>query len=75
MRRRLVATAPAQGFTLIEVMVALTILSLVLMVTVTGLSTLANTQSAIERMTSRIDEVRSVSIFFARPAGVSDERY
>lgn len=63
MRRRLVATGPAQGFTLIEVMVALTILSLVMMVTVTGLSTLANTQSAIERMTSRIDEVRSVSIF------------
>ena len=44
-------------------MVALTILSLVMMVTVTGLSTLANTQSAIERMTSRVDEVRSVSIF------------
>lgn len=57
------ATVSVQGFTLVEVMVALTILSLVLMVTVTGLSTLANTQSAIERMTSRVDEVRSVSMF------------
>ena len=63
MRRGFGATVSDQGFTLVEVMVALTILSLVMMVTVTGLSTLANTQSAIERMTSRIDEVRSVSTF------------
>jgi general secretion pathway protein J len=51
------------GFTLVEVMVALTILSLVMMATVTGLRTLANTQVAIERMTDRVDEVRSVSSF------------
>ena len=63
MRRGFGATVSDQGFTLVEVMVALTILSLVMMVTVTGLSTLANTQSAIERMTSRVDEVRSVSTF------------
>ena len=63
MRRGFGATVSDQGFTLVEVMVALTILSLVMIVTVTGLSTLANTQSAIERMTSRVDEVRSVSIF------------
>ncbi|MDG2271299.1 MAG: prepilin-type N-terminal cleavage/methylation domain-containing protein [Halioglobus sp.] len=63
MRRVSGATVSIQGFTLVEVMVALTILSLVMMVTVTGLSTLANTQSAIERMTSRVDEVRSVSVF------------
>ena len=49
------------GFTLVEVMVALSILSLVLLGTVTGLRTLASTQSALERKTSRMDEVRSVS--------------
>jgi len=52
-----------QGFTLVEVMVALSILSLVLLATVTGLRTLANTQVAVERVTSRVDEVRTVSGF------------
>jgi general secretion pathway protein J len=52
-----------RGFTLVEVMVALTILSLVMMATVTGLRTLANTQVAIERAAHRIDEIRSVSSF------------
>jgi general secretion pathway protein J len=51
------------GFTLVEVMVALTILSLVMLATVTGLRTLANTQVAVERLTSRVDEVRTVSGF------------
>lgn len=52
-----------RGFTLVEVMVALTVLSLVMLATITGLRTLANTQVAIERMTDRIDEVRTVSSF------------
>jgi general secretion pathway protein J len=52
-----------RGFTLVEVMVALTILSLVMMATVTGLRTLGNTQGTIERMTNRVDEIRSVSSF------------
>jgi general secretion pathway protein J len=52
-----------RGFTLVEVMVALTVLSLVMLATITGLRTLANTQVAIERMTHRIDEVRTVSGF------------
>jgi general secretion pathway protein J len=52
-----------QGFTLVEVMVALTILSLILTVTVSALRTLGNTQAALERTTDRIDEVRSVSTF------------
>jgi len=51
------------GFTLVEVMVALSILSLVMLVTVTGLRTLANTQAAIDRVTERVDEVRTVSSF------------
>ncbi len=51
------------GFTLVEVMVALSILSLVLLATVSGLRTLGNTQAAIERKTMRVDEVRTVSGF------------
>lgn len=52
-----------RGFTLVEVMVALTILSLVMVATVTGLRTLAGTQAAVERLTGRVDEVRTVSSF------------
>jgi general secretion pathway protein J len=52
-----------RGFTLVEVVVSLAILSLVLLATVTGLRTLANTQSAIERMIGRVDEIRTVSSF------------
>lgn len=55
--------ARERGFTLVEVMVALTLLSLVLMATVTALRTLGNTQITLERMTDRVDEVRSVSNF------------
>lgn len=53
----------SRGFTLVEVMVALTILTLVMLATVTGLRTLGNTQVAIERLTGRVDEMRSVSSF------------
>lgn len=52
-----------RGFTLVEVVVSLAILSLVLLATITGLRTLANTQGAIERMIGRVDEVRTVSSF------------
>jgi len=51
------------GFTLVEIMVALTILSLVMLVTTTGIRTLARTQVSIERLTDRVDEVRTVSGF------------
>lgn len=51
------------GFTLVEVVVALAILSLVMLTTITGLRTLANTQGALDRMTGRIDQVRTVSGF------------
>lgn len=53
----------AGGFTLVEVMVALTLMTLVMLATVTGLRTLGNTQVAIERLTGRVDEMRSVSSF------------
>ncbi|HEY6130908.1 MAG TPA: prepilin-type N-terminal cleavage/methylation domain-containing protein [Halioglobus sp.] len=51
------------GFTLVEVMVAITILTLIMLTTVTALRTLGNTQGTIEKLTHRIDEVRSVSTF------------
>ncbi len=52
-----------RGFTLVEVMVATVVLSLLLLATVTALRTLANTQAALERTTARVDEIRSVSAF------------
>jgi len=51
------------GFTLVEVVVSLTILSLVLLATVTALRTFGNTQGSLDKMTSRIDGMRSVSSF------------
>lgn len=55
---------PAQrGFTLVEVIVALAILSLVMLSTVSALRTLGNTRSSLERHTARIDDIRSVSEF------------
>ena len=54
---------PNRGFTLIEVVVSLAILSLVLLGTVTGLRTLGNTQESLERVTDRAEEVRTVSGF------------
>ena len=42
---------------------ALSILALIMLATVTGLRTLARTQVALERVTERVDEVRTVSTF------------
>ena len=51
------------GFTLVEVIVALGIFSLIMLATVSGYRTLGNTASTITRMTDRTDELRSVSAF------------
>ncbi len=51
------------GFTLIEMMVSLVILSMIMLATVTALRTLGNTQGSLERLTLRNDEIRSVSSF------------
>lgn len=53
----------AAGFTLVEVMVSLAVLSLILLATVSALRTFANTQGSLERKISRVDEIRSVSSF------------
>jgi general secretion pathway protein J len=57
------ALSTFRGFTLVEIVIALAILSLVMLATTTGLRTLANTQVALERQTERIDEIRAVSSF------------
>lgn len=53
----------AGGFTLVEMVIALGIMSLVMLITVTGFRTLGNTATSISKMTSRTDELRSVSAF------------
>ncbi|AQA18281.1 hypothetical protein BST95_08605 [Halioglobus japonicus] len=67
----------AKGFTLVEVMVAISILSLVMLAVVTGLRTLGNTQVALERKTQRVDEIRTLSGFLRdlmESAVVGEER-
>ncbi len=51
------------GFTLVEVVVSLAILSLIMVATISALRTFAQTQTSLEGVTQRIDEVRSVSSF------------
>jgi general secretion pathway protein J len=51
------------GFTLVEVVVSLAILSLIMVATISALRTFAQTQSSLDGITQRIDEVRSVSSF------------
>jgi general secretion pathway protein J len=53
----------SQGFTLVEVVVALAIMSLIMLATVSALRTFANTQSSLDRLSARVDEVRTVSSF------------
>ena len=52
-----------RGFTLVEVVVALAVLSLILLATVSALRTFANTQVSLDRMVERVDEVRTISSF------------
>ena len=51
----------SRGFTLIEIVVALTVLSLVMLATITGLRTFANTQTRVLEQAGRNDELRAVS--------------
>lgn len=47
-----------RGFTLVEVVVALSILSMIMLATVTALRTFGRTQSSLQAVTERVDEVR-----------------
>ena len=53
----------SRGFTLIEVIISLSILSMIMVATISSLRTFAQTKEVIERATSRVDEVRLVSAF------------
>jgi general secretion pathway protein J len=57
------AARPTRGFTLVEAIVALAILSLIMLATVSALRTFANTQTSLDKLTLRIDEMRTVSSF------------
>ena len=65
------------GFTLVEMVVSLTILSLLTLATLTAVRTLGDTQSRLEATASRLDELRLVSQFLrnslrqARPLSTS----
>jgi len=50
-----------RGFTLVEVVVALAVLSLIMLATVSGLRTLGNTQATVDRQVDRVSELRAVS--------------
>lgn len=56
-----VRTDNKRGFTLVEVVVALGVLSLILLATVSALRTFANTQVSLDRLARQVDEVRTVS--------------
>lgn len=56
MRRR-----PEAGFTLVEVMVATVVLSLILLTTLSAMRTLAQVDKKVQLTTARVDEMRSVS--------------
>ncbi|MHA7816244.1 MAG: PulJ/GspJ family protein [Pseudohaliea sp.] len=51
------------GFTLVEAVVALAVLSLIMLATVSGLRTLGNTQATVDRRVDRVSELRAVSSF------------
>lgn len=53
----------ARGFTLLEVMVATTLLSMVVVATLAAMRTFGNTRATLDQVTGRVDEVRAVSEF------------
>lgn len=61
--------AASGGFTLVEVVVALGVLSLILLATVSALRTFANTQVSLDKIVARVDEVRTLSSFLRDTLG------
>jgi general secretion pathway protein J len=53
----------AAGFTLVEVVVALAVMSLLMITVLAALRTFGNTQGSLDEVARRIDEVRAVSSF------------
>lgn len=55
-----------KAFTLLEVLIALTLLSMMMIAVVAAMRTFGNTKATLETVTGRIDEVRLVSDFLRR---------
>src|SRR5690606_6009533 len=51
------------GFTLVEIMISIAVLSLISLGVLSAMRTLANTQESLTRTTDRVDEMRQVSQF------------
>lgn len=60
-----------RGFTLLEVMVALTLLSMIMVATITALRTLGNTKASVAQVTDRVDEIRVLSEFLRNTIGAA----
>ena len=58
-----------RGFTLLEVMIALVILSMIMVATMAALRGLGNTKATITLVTNRLDEVRVASGFLRHALG------
>ncbi len=60
-----------RGFTLLEVMIALTLLSMIMVATITALRTLGNTKTSLTQVTDRVDEIRVLSEFLRNTIGAA----
>lgn len=60
-----------RGFTLIEVMVALTLLSMIMVATIAAMRTLGNTRTSVAQLTGRVDEIRVLSEFLRTTIGAA----
>lgn len=58
-----------RGFTLLEVLVALSLLTLVMVAVLASMRTLGNTRTTLDQVIDRVDEVRSVSGFLRASIG------
>ncbi len=61
----------SRGFTLLEVMLAVTLLSMVMVATIAAMRTLGNTRASVEQLTERVDEIRIVSEFLRNTIGAA----
>ena len=57
---------PVRGFTLLEVLISLTLLSMMMLAVVAAMRTLGDTSNAVDRVTDRVGEVRLISDFLRR---------
>jgi len=60
-----------RGFTLLEVMIALTLLSMLMVATIAALRTLGNTKASVAQVTDRVDEIRVLSEFLRSTIGAA----